>query len=99
MPPSEWEARLEVSPWFTKALKAADLSADLSLHDLRHFFASLVIRQGADVKLVQSRLGHAPAQTTLDVYGHLWPDHDDRTRSMVDEVFAGVEAAYTTRSS
>jgi hypothetical protein len=31
--------------------------------------------------------------------GHLWPDHDERTREMVDEVFAGVEAAYTTRSS
>jgi integrase len=85
--------------WFTKATRAADLPADLSLHDLRHFYASLLIRQGADVKLVQSRLGHASAQTTLDVYGHLWPDHDDRTRSMVDEVFAGVEAAYTTRSS
>jgi integrase len=76
--------------WFTKALKAADLPADLSLHDLRHFYASLLIRQGADPKLVQSRLGHASIQTTFDTYGHLWPDHDDRTRDMVDEAFSAA---------
>jgi hypothetical protein len=49
--------------------------------------------------LIFGGLAMAWAFCALDVYGHLWPDHDDRTRSMVDEVFAGVEAAYTTKSS
>jgi integrase len=53
-------------------------------HDLRHYYASLLIRSGASVKVVQRRLGHASAKTTLDIYGHLWPDDEDRTRAAID---------------
>jgi integrase len=56
------------------------------LHDLRHYYASLLIAGGASVKVVQARLGHSSAKTTLDTYGHLWPDDEDRTRRMVDLV-------------
>jgi integrase len=52
-----------------------------------HYYASLLIRSGASVKVVQARLGHASAKTTLDVYGHLWPDDEDRTRRAVDDAF------------
>ena len=38
--------------------------------------------------LVQARLLHASAKTTLDTYGHLWPDSDDSTRAAVDVVLA-----------
>jgi integrase len=48
--------------------------------------ASLLIGSGLDVKVVQHRLRHGSAKTTLDTYGHLWPDSDDRTRAAVDEV-------------
>jgi integrase len=60
-------------------------------HDLRHYYASLLIRSGASVKVVQSRLGHSSAKTTLDTYGHLFPDEEDRTRSAVDAEFARVD--------
>jgi hypothetical protein len=55
--------------------------------DLRHYFASLLISSGADVKVVQARLRHASAKTTLDTYGHLWPDAEQGTRAAVDAVF------------
>lgn len=55
-------------------------------HDLRHFYASLLIASGASVKTVQRRLGHASAVETLDTYGHLWPDSEDQTRASVDDV-------------
>ena len=42
-------------------------------HDLRHYLASLLIASGADVKVVQARLRHASAKTTLDTYGHFGP--------------------------
>ncbi|HEY2999837.1 MAG TPA: tyrosine-type recombinase/integrase [Acidimicrobiales bacterium] len=58
-------------------------------HDLRHFYASALIRRGLSVKVVQARLGHASAVETLDVYGHLWPDDEDRTRQAVDELLGG----------
>lgn len=62
-------------------------------HDLRHYFASLLIAHGHDVKTVQARLRHASATTTLDVYGHLWPDRDDSTRATVAAMFTGRHVA------
>ncbi len=55
-------------------------------HSLRHYYASLLIRHGESVKVVQERLGHASASETLDTYSHLWPDSDDRTREAIDGV-------------
>lgn len=55
-------------------------------HQLRHFYASVLIRAGESVKVVQERLGHTSAQMTLDIYSHLWPEDEDRTREAVDAV-------------
>ncbi|MGV2983802.1 tyrosine-type recombinase/integrase [Microbacterium sp. AGC85] len=56
------------------------------MHALRHYYASLLIRYGESVKTVQARLGHKSATETLDTYGHIWADSDDRTREAVDSV-------------
>ncbi|HEV7194460.1 MAG TPA: site-specific integrase, partial [Pedococcus sp.] len=64
---------------------AAGLPA-IRFHELRHYYASLLIRHGESVKTVQARLGHASASETLDTYSHLWPDSDERTRDAVDLV-------------
>jgi len=48
--------------------------AGTRIHDLRHTAASLLIAAGADVKAVQSILGHASATMTMDLYGHLFSD-------------------------
>ncbi len=64
------------------------LPEEFSFHDLRHYFASLLISKKADVKTVQARLRHASARTTLDTYGHLWPDADESTRTAIGEVIA-----------
>ena len=40
----------------------------LTLHDLRHTVATVLITEGADVKAVQSVLGHSSAKITLDMY-------------------------------
>jgi integrase len=69
-----------------KAVADAVLPTGTSYHDLRHFYASLLIRHGESVKVVQARLGHATAAETLDTYSHLWPDSEDRTRAAVDDV-------------
>jgi len=53
------------------------------LHSLRHFFASWCINRKVDgglelpPKVVQERLGHSTIAMTLDIYGHLFPRHDD----------------------
>jgi integrase len=58
---------------FEPALVRAGLRR-IRIHDLRHTFASLLIHQGENLKYVQSQLGHASIQTTVDRYGHLMPD-------------------------
>ena len=70
-----------------RALKAAELSG-FTFHDLRHYYASLLIRHGASVKAVQARLGHKHASETLDTYSHLWPDEEEQTRTAIDLVMS-----------
>ena len=73
-----------------RAAPAADLPDWATFHDLRHFYASLLIARGCSVKSVQNRLGHQSAVETLDTYRHLWPDSDDETRDAVDAVLGGI---------
>ena len=60
----------------------------VTLHDLRHFYASGLIAAGCDVVTVQRALGHAKATTTLNTYAHLWPSAEDRTRQAAGDLFA-----------
>jgi integrase len=77
-----------------RARKQVDgLPAGFSFHDLRHYFASLLIASGADIKTVQARLRHTSATTTLNTYGHLWPDADESTRAAVATVLKARMAA------
>jgi integrase len=76
-----------------KGVRASNLRGATTFHDLRHFYASLLIRHGESVKTVQARMGHGMAQETLDTYGHLWPDSEDRTRAAVEEVLGLGEPA------
>jgi hypothetical protein len=41
-------------------------------HDLRHYYASLIVRHGESIKTVQHRLAHAIAVETLDTRSHLF---------------------------
>ena len=56
----------------------------LTPHELRHTAASLAIASGASIKGVQSMLGHASAQMTLDRYGHLFADELDAVADRLD---------------
>jgi len=80
-------------PWvIERAMREArdsikGLPEGFRFHDLRHYFASLLIASGLDVKTVQARLRHASAKTTLDTYGHLWPDRDESSKAAVAAIF------------
>lgn len=78
--------------------KTAGLTAETGtgMHALRHYYASLLIRYGESVKTVQARLGHKSATETLDTYGHMWADSDDRTREAVDSVLGSSADAPRT---
>lgn len=52
----------------------------VTLHVLRHTFASILIQQGRDVLYVSRQMGHKRPSVTLDVYGHLF----DRAKQAED---------------
>jgi integrase len=54
-------------------------------HELRHTAASLAVASGANVKAVQTMLGHGQASMTLDVYADLFPDDLDAVSDALDE--------------
>jgi integrase len=84
--------REEVGRKFRAVARTAGAPEGARLHSLRHYYASLLIRHGESVKVVQERLGHASATETLDTCSHLWPDSEDLTRTAVDEVLGAAVA-------
>lgn len=63
----------------------ADEIRYLNLHALRHTFASLALKNNADIKSVQSILGHADASTTLNTYACAY---EDKKRSVIEDMEA-----------
>jgi integrase len=64
----------------------------LSLHSLRHGYASMLIGSGLDVVFVSRQLGHANPNVTLRVYAHVFArrEHADRARAALSITYAAV---------
>jgi integrase len=63
---------------FRAAVRKADLGrADrISLHSLRHGYASTLIASGLNVVFVSRQLGHANSNVTLSTYAHEFARHE-----------------------
>ena len=64
-----------VSNLFRKAV-ARHAMPYLSVHGLRHSWATLALQAGVHPKIVQERLGHSTISITLDIYSHVNPAMD-----------------------
>lgn len=73
--------------------ESVKLGDNVTLHALRHTFASNLIASGCDVVTVQRALGHSQPSITLNVYSHLWPSAEDRTRTATAGFMAEVAAS------
>ena len=54
-----------------KTLKRAGIVRRLRLYDLRHLYATSLLRAGADLKAVSELMGHSSTRVTGDIYYHL----------------------------
>ncbi|MGB9919267.1 MAG: tyrosine-type recombinase/integrase [Moorellales bacterium] len=73
-------------------LKRAGLPEDTRLYVLRHTFATMLLRQGEDVKRVAAWLGHRDAGFTYRVYHHYLPEKlDEAERLRLEAVLFGGE--------
>ena len=82
--------RRTVVKHFKKVAKRAGVE-ESRFHDLRHTFAVTSLYAGDDIKSVQANLGHATAQFTLDVYGHVTQkmrqESADRMQKLYDQLY------------
>lgn len=84
-PAGEWvfadgEGRPFLHGRYAKALARHGVTS----HDFRHHYASVLLAAGESVVTVARRLGHKDASLVLQVYGHMLPDSEERTRKAVD---------------
>lgn len=75
---------------FAKYFRAAreDVGLDWTIHDLRHLGVSIWIASGADRFLVMKAAGHSKLDTTVGLYGHLWPRDVTSLADRVDRLDA-----------
>ncbi|WP_164507788.1 tyrosine-type recombinase/integrase [Lacticaseibacillus suibinensis] len=59
----------------------------IRIHDFRHSHVALLIDQETEYTIIKERLGHASIVTTIDTYGHLFPNKQRETADALDKFF------------
>ena len=62
----------------------------IRVHDIRHSHAAALIEMNVSPKLLQDRLGHEKIQTTLDTYGHLYPNKQAELARQFDDFMGNL---------
>jgi integrase len=58
----------------------------MRVHDLRHTYASLSRRAGADLRLLQKAMGHASITVTAHTHADLFDDELDNIAAALDSL-------------
>ncbi len=66
----------------------------MTLHALRHGYASALISSGASIKVVQRLMGHTNIQMTLQTYAHVMPNDDDGVAAALSARVFGAERGH-----
>lgn len=64
------------------------------MHALRHFYASVLLDAGENIRALSQYLGHADPGFTLRTYTHLMPSSEGRTRKAVDTLYEAAREPY-----
>lgn len=70
---------------FKDALKKAHINKDVSIHSLRHSFATHLLESGTDIRFIQELLGHNDIKTTL-LYTHVTDKSIRKIKSPLDDL-------------
>lgn len=68
---------------FERACEKAGIKKDVSIHSLRHSFATHLLEGGTDLRYIQELLGHASSKTT-EIYTHVSNRDFRRIKSPLD---------------
>jgi integrase len=89
---------LNASTFNTVAWRPARRKAAIASHDggdgthgLRHYYASILLSGGVDVRALSEYLGHHDPAVTLRIYAHLMPAAETRALRAVEDALAGED--------
>jgi integrase len=82
-----WGSNFDRNVWHP-IREAAGLPDSMTFHDLRHTQASLMLDAGADMKVIQARLGHTKYETTANLYAHLLQGAQAEASNKLDALMA-----------
>lgn len=77
-------SRNDASRTLKTMLERAEIDKKPTLHDLRHTYASELIRNGVDMKTVSVVLGHSDISTTMNIYVHKSDDDLEILKNILD---------------
>jgi integrase len=84
-PEGQWLKPDAVSALFLRRVKKYDLPR-LTLHGLRHTWATLALERGIHPRVVQERFGHSTISITLGMYSHVGPTLHDEAAAAIAAV-------------
>lgn len=56
----------------------------IRVHDLRHSHIAFLIEKGTQPLIISKRVGHDSVMTTMNIYGHLYPDKQKQLADMLN---------------
>ena len=75
------------SHWFSQFIRKNQFKK-ITLHGLRHTFATRLIESGAPIAVVSEILGHSQRSTTLNIYTHPSDTGYDTALKKMDQLFS-----------
>ncbi|MFZ5354837.1 MAG: tyrosine-type recombinase/integrase [Bacillota bacterium] len=75
---------------FENAKKAVGIKKDVSIHTLRHSFATHLLENGVDLRYIQELLGHVNSSTT-EIYTHVSEKNIRQIQSPLDRLISITE--------